>query len=351
MLESLHILGLMSGTSLDGLDLCLTAFRQKENGGWQYEILSATTMPYHDEWIQKLQRAPMLNALDFVALHKEYGKYLGEQSAHFLQSKNLKADYIASHGHTIFHQPKRGITCQIGDGSALAAAAGISTIFDFRSLDVALGGQGAPLVPIGDRLLFSEYGSCLNLGGFANISYEQNGKRMAFDVCPCNIVLNALSQTAGQAYDKDGLLASKGNVNMALLEELNSLDFYTQQGAKSLGREWVEDVFYKKIESSNIPLLDKMRTMCEHVAIQVAHCAQGSTLLATGGGAFNKFLMQRIADLCKCKVVVPDAQTVNFKEALVFAFLGALYVTNQPNSLASSTGAKHDSVGGCLVKM
>jgi anhydro-N-acetylmuramic acid kinase len=341
----------MSGTSLDGLDLCLAAFRQNEKGAWQHEILAAQTVPYSDSWLQKLRHAHTLNAFDFVALHKEYGKYLGEQSAHFLQSKKLNADYIASHGHTVFHQPQRGVTFQIGDGNALAAASGISTIFDFRSLDIALGGQGAPLVPVGDRLLFSEYDSCLNLGGFANISFEQNGKRVAFDICPCNIALNALSQTAGMAYDKDGLLALQGKVNSGLLSELNALDFYAQQGAKSLGREWVEEVFFKKVNACNISLHDKLRTVCEHVAAQVAQCAQGSAMLATGGGAFNKFLMQRIADLSPCEVVIPDVQTVNFKEALVFAFLGALYVADQPNSLASSTGARHDSIGGCLVKV
>lgn len=341
----------MSGSSLDGLDLCLAAFRQNESGAWRYEILAAQTNPYPEKMLRQLRQAHTLSALELVALHKEYGAYLGEQSARFLQGKNLKADYIASHGHTIFHQPERGITFQLGDGNALAAAAGVSTIFDFRSLDVALGGQGAPLVPVGDRLLFAEYGSCLNLGGFANISFEQNGQRAAFDICPCNIVLNALCQTIGRAYDKDGLLAARGEVNAALLSELNSLDFYAQRGAKSLGREWVENTFYKKVEASNVSLNDKLRTVCEHVAMQVARSAQGSTMLATGGGALNRFLMQRIADLCACRVVVPDAQTVNFKEALVFAFLGALYVSDQTSCLSSSTGARHDSVGGCLVKM
>jgi anhydro-N-acetylmuramic acid kinase len=341
----------MSGTSLDGLDLCLAAFRQNENGEWQHEILAAQTISYSQEWLEKLQRAHTLNAFEFVALHKEYGKFLGEQSADFLHKKNLKADYLASHGHTIFHQPERGITFQLGDGNALAAAASVSTLFDFRSLDVALGGQGAPLVPVGDRLLFSEYDSCLNLGGFANISFEQSGNRVAFDVCPCNIVLNALSKIAGKNYDEDGLLAAQGKLDESLLCELNSLDFYAQQGAKSLGREWVEEVFYKKIEASNISLQDKLRTVCEHVAIQVSRSAQGKKMLVTGGGAFNKFLMQRIADLCACKVVIPDAQVVNFKEALVFAFLGALHVRNQANCLSSSTGAKQCCVGGCLVKM
>ena len=340
----------MSGTSLDGLDLCLAAFRQNENGAWRYEILAAQTSSYPDSWLQKLQRAHTLNAFDFVALHREYGKFLGEQSAHFLQSKKLHADYIASHGHTVFHQPQRGVTFQIGCGNALAAAAKISTIFDFRSLDVARGGQGAPLVPVGDRLLFSEYDSCLNLGGFANISFEQNGKRVAFDVCPCNIALNALSQTAGAAYDKDGLLAAQGSVNNELLSELNALDFYALQGAKSLGREWVEEIFFKKVAARSISLHDKLRTVCEHIAVQVGQCAQGRTMLATGGGALNKFLMQRIADLSPCKLVIPDMQTVNFKEALVFAFLGALYIADQPNTLASSTGAPRNSIGGCLVK-
>jgi anhydro-N-acetylmuramic acid kinase len=341
----------MSGTSLDGLDLCLALFGKDEHNRWTFDILAAQTFPYSSTWIQKLQQAHTLNAFDFITLHKEYGKFLGEQAASFLRGQNVKVGYVASHGHTIFHQPQRGVTFQLGDGAALAAAVGIPVISDFRSLDVALGGQGAPLVPIGDKLLFAAYDSCLNLGGFANISFEQGGQRVAFDVCPCNIVLNALSQLLGEPYDKDGAVAAQGEVNSLLLDELNALDFYAQRGAKSLGREWVEDVFSKKIAACSISLHDQLRTVCEHIAMQVARCVQGGTLFVTGGGAFNTFLMQRIAAISSCKVIVPAAQLVNFKEALIFAFLGALYASNEVNTLASATGAGRNSIGGSLVKV
>ena len=346
----LRILGLMSGTSLDGLDLCLALFDSNEGGRWTFDILAAETLPYDLAWTHKLQQAHALGALDFVALHKEYGALLGNRAAHFLRSRHLGADYVASHGHTIFHQPQRGVTFQLGDGAALAAAAGLPVISDFRSLDVALGGQGAPLVPAGDRLLFGAYERCLNLGGFANISFEQAGQRVAFDVCPCNIALNALSQTLGTPYDRDGAFAAQGSVNGALLDELNAIDFYAQRGAKSLGREWVEQVFFPKIAAHSLSPHDRLRTVCEHVAMQVARCSGSGTLLATGGGALNAFLMQRIANLSPCRVVIPEALVVNFKEALIFAFLGALYVCNEINTFASATGAKRSSIGGCLSK-
>jgi anhydro-N-acetylmuramic acid kinase len=340
----------MSGTSLDGLDLCLAAFDKDSSGRWRFDMLAAQTLPYSSLWTQKLQRAHTLNAFDFIALHKGYGRFLGEQAAAFLRGKSVRADYVASHGHTIFHQPQRGVTFQLGDGAALAAAAGVSVISDFRSLDVALGGQGAPLVPIGDRLLFSGYESCLNLGGFANISFEQGGQRIAFDVCPCNMALNAQSRLLGEPYDRDGALAAQGKVSSPLLDELNALDFYAQRGAKSLGREWVEEIFSKKVAAHGISVHDRLRTLCEHIAMQVAQSVQGRTLLVTGGGAFNAFLMQRIADTASCKVIVPEAQVVNFKEALIFAFLGALYAVSEVNTLASSTGARRSSIGGSLTK-
>jgi anhydro-N-acetylmuramic acid kinase len=343
----------MSGTSLDGLDLCLATFDKDSSGCWRFDMLASQTLPYSSSWAQKLQLAHTLNAFDFVALHKDYGRFLGEQAAGFLRGKSVRADYVASHGHTIFHQPQRGVTFQLGDGAALAAAAGVPVISDFRSLDVALGGQGAPLVPIGDRLLFSGYDSCLNLGGFANISFEQGGQRTAFDVCPCNVVLNAQSRLLGEPYDRDGALAAQGKVSSPLLDELNALDFYAQRGAKSLGREWVEEVFSEKMAAHGVSVHDKLRTLCEHIAMQIAQSVpsrQGGTLLVTGGGAFNAFLVQRIAANISCRVVVPEATIVNFKEALIFAFLGALYAVNEVNTLASATGARRSSIGGSLTK-
>ncbi|GHT66273.1 anhydro-N-acetylmuramic acid kinase [Bacteroidia bacterium] len=341
---------MMSGTSLDGLDLCLSSF-YKEGKRWHFDIEVCQTVAYSDEWREKLQIAHTLPTLDFVALHKSYGKFLGEQARAFLQQNNAQADYIASHGHTIFHQPQRGITFQLGDGNTLAAAAHCSTIFDFRSLSVALGGQGAPLVPVGDALLFADYDACLNLGGFANISYNNaTDNRIAFDVCPCNIVLNYLCQTMAQPYDPNGQFAAQGTVDNELLVALNQLDFYTQTGAKSLGREWVETVIFDIINCCKLSIYDKLCTFCEHIAMQVAAGSAGKNIMVTGGGAHNDYLMQRIAHHCKGSVHKPSRTIIDFKEALIFAFLGVLYLHNQPNCLVSATGGK-DCIGGVLVKI
>lgn len=350
--DSIAILGLMSGTSLDGLDLCLASF-QKQMNRWTFKITEAQTFPYPPQLKERLQHAHALNAFDFILLHKEYGRFLGEQSKHFLDATASSANYIASHGHTIFHQPEKGITFQIGCGANIAAVTGISTIYDFRSLDVALGGQGAPLVPIGDDLLFSDYDICLNLGGFANISYNnEQGNRVAFDVCPCNIVLNQLVKVKGINYDINGHYASQGAICEPLLKELNSLDFYSKKGAKSLGREWVEQEFISRFEGYDISIEDCLRTMCEHIAIQISRHANMRNMLATGGGTHNSFLMSKIREHCdSCRVVIPSKEIVDFKEALIFAFLGALYVSNENNTLSSATGASRDSIGGTLVKI
>ncbi|GHT15902.1 anhydro-N-acetylmuramic acid kinase [Bacteroidia bacterium] len=340
----------MSGTSLDGLDLCLSQFEQKE-GRWHYQILASETVPYNEHWRQALASAHWLQTIDFIDLHKRYGTFLGEQAAQFLVRHHATSHYIASHGHTIFHQPQRGITFQLGDGNTLAAAAHCSTLFDFRSLSVALGGQGAPLVPMGDALLFGDYDVCLNLGGFANVSFgNEQQQRIAFDVCPCNIVLNHLCQQLGAEYDQDGHWASQGTVDTSLLQQLNQLDFYAQKGSKSLGREWVENTVLNIINNCPSTIYDKLCTFCEHIAIQVSICAAHKRVLATGGGAHNTYLMQRIAHYCAAPLCKPSRELIDFKEALIFAFLGALYLNDKCNCMASATGGK-DCIGGVLVKI
>jgi anhydro-N-acetylmuramic acid kinase len=355
---SFDILGIMSGTSLDGVDLCLATFQRRRDDAqpaatdkWHFDIQCCQTVPYSDLWRDRLAQAHSLSALEFVALHKEYGALLGQLAHDFLLKHNTRADYIASHGHTVFHQPQRGITFQLGDGNALAAAAQCSVIYDFRGLNVALGGQGAPLVPVGDAMLFGEYEAALNLGGFANISYSAaDGTRTAFDVCPCNIALNHLCrQHLSLPYDHSGKAAAQGNICTALLQSLNALDFYAQQGVKSLGREWVEEKVLTAFDAHHISVYDKLCTVCEHVATQVAAAAGARNVMATGGGAHNEYLMQRLAHHCKGAVSRPQREIIDFKEALIFAFLGALYVCNEPNCLASACGGA-DCVGGAMVK-
>jgi anhydro-N-acetylmuramic acid kinase len=286
-------------------------------------------------------------------LHKEYGTYLGNQLNEFLKNQHIKPMLVASHGHTIFHQPDKKLTFQLGDGNCIAAACGITTISDFRSMDVALGGQGAPLVPIGDELLFGEYDLCLNLGGFANISFRTDHKRIAFDICPVNFVLNLLAASLGEEYDAEGCIAAAGKIDQKLLNTLNSLEYYRTPHPKSLGREWVENHVFSALEGSDLSIHDKMCTFVEHIALQCGNIINpasrtGMKLLVTGGGAHNDFLVKQIARHSNVHIVVPDKLTIDYKEALIFAFLGLLRLLGKVNCLSSVTGASRDSCGGVM---
>lgn len=361
--KGVNIIGLMSGTSLDGLDMCYTRFwlerSGKPEGEWKYEIIRAEDESYPDELKRKLATAQSMNAEEYALLHSDYGIYLGQRVRAFIERTGARPHYIASHGSTVFHQPAIRFTAQIGSGAGIAAESGVDCICDFRTTDVALHGQGAPLVPIGDRHLFYEYDYCLNLGGFSNISSEaveeRNGKsvaiRVAYDISPVNYVLNHYTRSIGKDYDRDGLMARNGKICRELLERLNSLDFYKMKGPKSLGREWVESQVLPLIDSYAISMEDKLSTFCEHVAMQIARHIKGGKVLLTGGGALNLYLVERMqANAPQCKYVVPDRQTVNFKEALIFAFLGALYVADMPNCMSSVTGAAYNCIGGALYK-
>ncbi len=346
----IKIIGVMSGTSLDGLDICYSWFTQ-DNDSWRYQILQAEAESYPEEIKSKLATAQLMDALSYAQFHSDYGIYVGKLIKAFIDKHSLKPDLIASHGHTIFHQPSTRFTAQIGSGACIAAESGIDTVCDFRTTDVALYGQGAPLVLIGDRYLFADYNYCLNLGGFSNISFEEGNERIAYDISPVNYVLNHYMRSIGKDYDKDGETARSGKVYIELLEKLNSLSFYTHSGPKSLSRENVEDVFIPLIDSYSLSLQDKLATFCEHISIQTGKKIKSGKVLVTGGGAFNKFLVERMQfNSPQCVYHIPDEQTINFKEALIFAFLGALYFHNIPNCLASVTGARRNSICGALYK-
>ncbi|MCK9401040.1 MAG: anhydro-N-acetylmuramic acid kinase [Bacteroidales bacterium] len=349
-MKKYNAIGLMSGTSLDGLDIAACEFILAD-GKWSFKILSSHTYPYSPEWKEKLTGLASADALTFSYINVEYGHFLGRLTRVFLENTGFKPDLIASHGHTIFHQPGNGLTVQIGSGSAIAAETGIPVVCDFRSADVAFGGQGAPLVPIGDRLLFSEFDACLNLGGFANISQEYNGERIAFDVCPVNIILNRLAARMGMDYDKDGKTARSGNVDFDLLERLDRLEYYAKKWPKSLGREWLEQEFLPLTDNCNGPVTDLMRTVCEHVALQVNRSLdfqKHSRVLVTGGGAHHLFLMERIRQSGSHHWVIPQNEWIDYKEALVFAFLGVLRWRGEPNVLHSVTGSSIDHAGGAI---
>jgi anhydro-N-acetylmuramic acid kinase len=351
MSEKYNVIGLMSGTSLDGLDIAACSFEIRDMQ-WIFSIEKTLTIPYSGNWKEKLSNAQTLNGLDLIKLHKSYGKYLGQNVNEFLESVPADYDIIASHGHTVFHQPEKRITFQLGDINSIVAETGITTIADFRSLDVALGGQGAPLVPIGDKLLFSEYEFCLNLGGFSNISYDENEQRIAFDPSPANIVLNYLMESLNKSYDKGGETGRTGTLNQNLLDSLNELEYYSKKPPKSLGREWVENEFIPVLNRHDLILTDKLRTVYEHLAIQITAPMEkfpSGKVLVTGGGAHNKFLIERLKANTKHKIVIPTNEIIDFKEAIIFAFLGVLRIRNEVNILASVTGAIRNHSGGTLT--
>jgi len=336
----------MSGTSLDGIDLAICRF--DDDGRWSYEITDAKTIPYSEEWIDKLRNAASLPASDFLLLHNEYGRHIGSLVNQFLRNKKIP-DLICSHGHTIFHQPEKMFTFQLGNGASIAASTRITTISDFRNLDVALGGQGAPLVPIGDKLLFHEYTYCINLGGFANISYDLGDKRIAFDICPVNIVLNDLASKKNQSFDKDGEIGASGKVKESLLKSLDALDYYQQKFPKSLGREWVEENITPLLLKSGLSIEDQAATYYEHISNQISKAvASFGKILFTGGGSMNRYLINKIRSKIKAEIVIPDEKLINFKEALIFAFLGVLSYKGQINCLSSVTGANSDSIVGTI---
>jgi anhydro-N-acetylmuramic acid kinase len=342
------IIGLMSGTSLDGLDIAACKF-WKENEAWKYEIKCAETIPYTENEIKSLQHAFHLNGADLIALHHQYGDLIGLEVKKFCEIHDIRPNYIASHGHTIFHQPHKGFTFQLGHGANIAARSGIITICDFRTSDVAYGGQGAPLVPVGDELLFAEYDYCLNLGGISNISFQEHGKRKAFDIGVCNMALNELAQRMGMTYDKDGKLAQSGHVNTHLLQQLWAVAGEHHQQKQSLGYEWYTANLKPLFDATEISVIDKLRTCCEFIAGQIAAEVnkQGKVLL-TGGGARNKFLLHCIVEKTQANIIVPDSNIIDFKEALIFAFLGLLRVKEQVNCLSSVTRATKNSTGGTI---
>ena len=338
----------MSGTSLDGIDIAEIHFSLSNGGAWDFEILASTTTEYTSAWRKKLQKAVLLSNDQIEALDIEYTHYLSEVILDFIKKHQIEnLDAICSHGHTVMHQPENGITVQIGNLPSLSKLLSQRVVCNFRVQDVLLGGQGAPLVPMGDALLFREYTYCLNLGGFANISSEIEGKRIAYDICPVNIVLNMYAEILGFSYDDKGSIAASGTLNLELLEKLNDLPFYSETAPKSLGLEWVIKWMLPILDGSKISHQDKLRTTVEHIAIQLsAQIETGSKVLVTGGGVYNDFLMSRLQSQGDIELIQPSRKLIDYKEALIFGLLGVLKLRGSVNCLASVTGARNDHSSG-----
>lgn len=349
---SRQIIGVMSGTSLDGIDLACCSF-SRSKGGWTYQIHAAETIPYSAYWSDVLASAHEVSALELIRLHHEYGKYLGKSIKVFSEDHHLEPALVGSHGHTIFHQPDKGFTFQLGSGQGIAQTCGITTVADFRTDDVLNGGQGAPFAPVGDKFLFRDYPYCINLGGFSNISFEEENAMIAFDICPVNFILNAQAQRMGYDYDKDGKLAEAGTVNADLLELLNDLDYYKQKPPKSLGREWIEERWKPLVDKLHYQPGSMLATFTQHIADQISFVLsrqQEGKVLLTGGGAKNDFLIELLRKQNKHEIVVPEEQTIDYKEALIFAFMAQLRIENQTNVMASVTGGTSDISAGTIFQ-
>lgn len=344
----------MSGTSMDGVDISFCHYHQIKKGSWEFELEAAKTYPFPQSIGHLLKDPFALSAATISQLDVNLGDVYGDYINQFIEEFNLdktKIDAIASHGQTVFHQPENGFTLQIGNGTKIAIKTGISVVNDFRIKDIFLGGQGAPLVPAGDFKLFKNQADAfLNIGGFCNISYLEKNKIIAFDICPGNLPLNFLMQSKGLPFDRDGNMARSGEINYFLLGKLDSLDYYEQKSPKSLGVEWLEMNFYPLIKKDK-NLEDNLRTVVEHIANQLANCLNQlpiQKVLVTGGGIKNNYLMDRLTKYTTKEIIIPDETTVDFKEAIIFGFLGACYFAKEVNTLSSVTGASKDTVSGVL---
>ena len=340
-------LGIMSGSSLDGLDLALCELQEKR-GRWSHSIIKARTVPYPTALHDRLLNAMRGSALELAQLDADLGAFIGQASKRFLRGE--RAELIASHGHTIFHRPELGFSTQIGSGARIAAITGITTVCDFRSADIALGGQGAPLVPLGEKLLFPDCKAFINIGGICNISLHGPKRVQGYDVCIGNQALNYLANKAGLPFDRNGELARKGGFDGELFVELKGSPFHAKRPPKSMGREYFNEWVLPLIEGRYPSISTKLRTVAEHIAYLLAQALRKANgpVLVTGGGAHNGFLIERIRHHSKAPIEVPDKLTIDFKEALVFALLGVLRIRGEANTLASVTGAKRDSAGGAV---
>ena len=358
-------IGLMSGSSLDGLDIAFCEFQIEDKNIVNWQLLLAETIPFSEKWQGRLLHLPQQDALVYAKSHAYLGHYFGELVNDFLERHQVEPDFIASHGHTIFHHPEKRMTAQIGDGAALAATTGYPVIADFRTQDIALEGEGTPLAPMADKFLFQGYDFYMNIGGIANISCNANGKMIAFDISGANQILNGLAHLMDMDYDEGGQVAATGEIENELLEELNELPYFSQIYPKSLDNQWVVNNLLKSYLEYEAPINNRLRTACEQLAVQTVLSIEQIIkkenlqkkqykMLVSGGGVLNAFLMENIRAVCNEKIeleiVIPEKEIIEFKEAALMALLGVLRVENIPNCMASVTGAKRDTIGGAIYQ-
>lgn len=363
-MEHYKVIGIMTGSSMDGLDFAYCDISVDDSGQYHYEVLKAECVPMPDKWKLRLEKLVLQNAVTYIKTHTFFGHFLGEEVRKFIDRNHIahELDFIASHGQTIFHQPENHFTSQIGDGAAIATRSGFPVVCDFRTSDVALGGQGTPIAPIANKLFFADYKYFLNIGGIANIAANTGNRFVAFDIAPVNLVLNKLAGLVGKDFDRDGDMARSGKINENLLADLNASWYYTKDYPKSLSGGWVSKVMWPVVQRSPASIEDKLRTVVELVAHQTAlsikhieqkegvTVQQNDKMLVTGGGGFNKFLVEQLQEKLPLQIVVPNKETVEFKEAILMALVGVLRVRNEANCLASVTGAQRDNIGGAIYQ-
>ncbi len=355
------VLGLMSGSSADGLDIIFVEL-DENRGNWSYIIKAGDCIFYDKEWREKLITAKALDAYNYMLLHIAYAKFIAVSINNFISKNNLQhqVQLIATHGHTVFHAPENNMTAQLGDGATIAALTGINVVSDLRNMDVALNGQGAPIVPLGEKLIFYGYNFYLNIGGIANVSFQSEKNFIAFDVCAANSILNRLANLYDNDFDEDGKSAATGTINQHLLNNLNALDYYKQSFPKSLSNNFTTDVVYPLIQSFQLQPNDALRTYVEHIAFQIQQSVKqlikdqpqaNYKMLVTGGGALNIFLIEVLKPMLAAinvEIIIPETNIIKFKEALIMALLGVLRWREENTVLASVTGASRNSIGGAV---
>jgi len=345
MADSLNIVGVMSGTSMDGLDLVLCSFSKSETG-IDFEILAKQEIEFTKDLLQGLRQCRSMSALELAFLDIDMGEFIGQNVREFVKDIDVQVDYVASHGHTVFHEPSKGLTKQIGSGAEIAIHSGVKSIVDFRTNDVALGGQGAPLVPVGDWSLFNTYDACLNLGGIANISLKE--EQVAFDISPCNLILNHVVADFNVSFDEDGLIGRKGNLHQELFNSLNDLDYYRKEAPKSLGAEFLDEELVPMLDKFAISSEDKLNTLYHHIAFQISKYLKTSNVLITGGGSHNSYLLELFESYSGHKFSAASSEIIDYKEAVIFAYLGYLRVNDCINVESKVTGSKKSNIGGSI---
>lgn len=365
-MKQYSVIGTMSGSSLDGLDIAWAYYNLTDEDtslSVHCTLKAAVTIPFNDEWIARLRALPSGSAYELAWAHTHFGRYCGTLIRQQMDEWQVLPDFIASHGHTIFHYPQAQFTTQIGCGAAIATATGVPTVCDFRTHDISIGGQGTPLAPIADKYLFGGYDFYLNIGGIANISCNVGGKFIAFDTSAANQLLNALARQVGLEYDKDACISYGGQCNEDLLARLRAYPYQHTVYPKSLDNNQIKnDLLPIVLENAKLSVPDTMRTVVEWIAYEVAKSIEQiqtieklevkqRTLFISGGGGYHPLLVERIKAYCAAQniqVHIPEQQVIAYKEALLMGLVGVLRIENKPNCLASVTGAAYNSVGGAI---